>query len=167
MSNYLDKSKLVKFVDTKEQSQALKKALDGLKGVEGALMPALQKAQDIYGYLPLPVIETIAANLGKSLSEVYGVATFYTQFTLTPKGKYKISVCMGTACYVKGAGEIFDKFKDVLKIDSGECTPDGKFSLDATRCLGCCGLAPVLTVNEDVYAKVKTDEVKKIVESYK
>lgn len=155
------------FNGTQEQHEKLMTVLKSLKGMRGAMMPALQKAQDIYGYLPFEVQKVIAQELEVSLEEVFGVVTFYSQFSLNPKGKYKVGVCLGTACYVKGAGEIFDKFKELLKIDGGACTADGKFSLDATRCIGCCGLAPVLTVNEDVYGKITSKEVEGILAKYK
>lgn len=156
----------VPFKGTEEQKKKLVEMLDGIKGMPGAMMPALQKAQDIYGYLPIEVQKIIAEKLNVSLEEVFGVVTFYSQFTLNPKGENKISVCLGTACYVKGSGDILDKFKELLKIDEGELTPDGKFSLDATRCLGCCGLAPVLTVNEDVYGKLTVNDVAGIIAKY-
>ena len=155
------------FKGTKEQEKALIKMLNSLKGKQGNLMPALQKAQDIYGYIPMEVQQIIADELNLSLEEVFGVVTFYSQFTLNPKGKNKIAVCLGTACYVKGSGNILDKFKELLKIESGECTEDNHFSLDATRCIGCCGLAPVLTVNDDVYGKVVIDDVPGILAKYK
>ena len=129
-------------------------------------MPVLQKAQEIYGYLPIEVQKMIAAGLNVPLEEVYGVATFYSQFSLYPKGKYKISVCLGTACYVKGSGDVFDRLCKKLGLQSGQCTPDGRFSLDACRCVGACGLAPVLTVNEDVYGKVTVDDVETILAKY-
>lgn len=157
----------VPFTGTEEQEKKLLEVLDTLKGVPGAMMPALQKAQEIYGYLPIEVQKMIAEKLEVSLEEVFGVVTFYSQFTLNPKGKHKISVCLGTACYVKGSGNIFDKFKEVLKIDGGEMTADGKFSLDATRCLGCCGLSPVMVVNDDVYGKLTTNDVERILAKYK
>ena len=100
------------------------------------------------------------------LEKVYGVVTFYSQFSLNPKGKYKVSVCLGTACYVKGSGDIYNKLMELLKIDGGECTPDGKFSLDACRCIGACGLAPVLTINEDVYGRLTVDELSDILAKY-
>jgi NADP-reducing hydrogenase subunit HndA len=156
----------VAFTGTKAQEEQLLKVLSDLKNVEGALMPALQQAQDIYGYLPIEVQEIIADELGLSLAEVYGVATFYAQFTLTPKGKYKVGVCLGTACYVKGSGEVYEEFQKQLGVESG-ITQDLLFSLDATRCIGCCGLAPVLTVNEDVYGKVTKDQVAGILAKYK
>ena len=156
----------VPFRGTKEQESELKKILADLKGSKGALMPALQKAQDIYGYLPVEVQEMIAEGLGISLSEVYGVATFYSQFSLTPKGKYKIGVCLGTACYVKGSGEVLAEIEKVLGIKAGGISEDGKFSIDATRCIGCCGLAPVMTVNDEVYGKLTVASVGNILKKY-
>ena len=129
-------------------------------------MKALQFAQDLYGYLPYEVQQMIAEGLGISLADVYGVVTFYSQFTMYPKGKYQISICLGTACYVKGSGEIYDKLRNLLGIESGECTVDRMFSLDATRCIGCCGLAPVMTVNDDVYGKITADDVEGILAKY-
>ena len=120
-------------------------------------MPALQYAQEIYGYLPVEVLRIVAEGTGKSLEEIYGIATFYAQFSLSPKGKYKVSVCLGTACYVKGSGKILAKLEEKLGITSGECDRDGIFSLESSRCIGACGLAPVFTVNEDVYGRVKED----------
>jgi NADP-reducing hydrogenase subunit HndA len=136
------------------------------KDEQGALMPILQQAQEIYGYLPEEVQKIIADALDISLSEVYGVVTFYSQFSLSPKGKYNISVCLGTACYVKGAGDLFDKLGEKLNIKGGECTPDGKFSLEACRCIGACGLAPVLTVNEDVYGRLSVEDIDEILAKY-
>lgn len=129
-------------------------------------MPILQEAQEIYGYLPIEVQTMIADGLDISLSEVYGVATFYSQFSLTPKGDNRISVCLGTACYVKGSDKILEEVKKILGIEVGGCTEDGVFSLDATRCVGACGLAPVMMVNDDVYGKVTVKEVKGILEKY-
>ena len=124
------------------------------------------KAQEIYGYLPIEVQTKIAEGLNVPLAEVYGVVTFYTQFSLNPKGEYKIGVCLGTACYVKGSGDILEKIKEIIGIDVDGCTPDGKFSLEATRCIGACGLAPVFTVNEDVYGRITADDVPAILEKY-
>ena len=129
-------------------------------------MPILQKAQDIYGYLPLEVQRMISDETGIPMEKIYGVATFYSQFSLYPKGQYKISVCLGTACYVKGAGDVFDRLVQKLGIKSGECTPDGKFSLEACRCIGACGLAPVMTVNDDVYGKLTVDDIDEILGKY-
>jgi len=136
------------------------------KGTRGALIPVLHEAQELYGYLPMKVQKQVAEGLEIALADVYGVVTFYTQFSLNPKGKFKVSVCLGTACYVKGAGEIMDKVSSVLKIKNGECTPDMKFSLDACRCIGACGLAPVIMVNDDVYGRLVADDVPGILEKY-
>lgn len=156
----------VPFNGTKEQEAELLKVIEELKNQKGCLMPVMQKAQDIYGYLPIEVQKMIAEGLNISLEEVYGVATFYAQFTLNPKGKYKISVCLGTACYVKGSGDIFDRLSERLKIGNGECTDDAKFSLEACRCIGACGLAPVLTVNDEVYGRLTVDDVDDILAKY-
>jgi NADH-quinone oxidoreductase subunit E/NADP-reducing hydrogenase subunit HndA len=133
----------------------------------GGLMPVMQEAQALFGALPMDVQEVIADGMGKTLSEVYGVATFYAQFALAPKGKYVISVCMGTACYVKGAQAVLDKLCEYLEIPVGETTEDGEFTLDATRCIGACGLAPVMTVNDDVYGRVTPDQVAGILDKYR
>lgn len=154
------------FNGTPEQEKQLKNVLEELGSVQGALMIALQKAQEIYGYLPIQVQTMIADGLKLPLEEVYGVSTFYSQFNLNPIGKYKIGICMGTACYVKGSGEILDKFKQRLGIVPGETSADKKFTLEATRCIGCCGLAPVMTVNEEVYGKLVADDVDKILAKY-
>ncbi|MEG0456946.1 MAG: NAD(P)H-dependent oxidoreductase subunit E [Oscillospiraceae bacterium] len=156
----------VPFKGTAEQEAKLRKVINEHKNEKGALMPVLQKAQDIYGYLPQEVQEIIADGLDLPAEEVYGVVTFYSQFSLNPKGEYKISVCLGTACYVKGSGDIFNLFSEKLGIKSGECTTNGKFSLDACRCIGACGLAPVLTVNDDVYGRLTVDDVDGILEKY-
>ena len=156
----------IPFSGTPEQEQKLMKVIEDLKETKGALMPIMQKAQEIYGYLPIEVQTIIAEGLSVPLQEVYGVATFYSQFSLYPKGKYKISVCLGTACYVKGAGDVFDKLCKKLGLQSGQCTPDGRFSLDACRCIGACGLAPVLTVNDEVYGKVTVDDIDTILAKY-
>ena len=156
----------IPFSPTPEQQTALEQALQQLKGVRGAVMPALQKAQEIFGYLPIEVQKHIALKLDVPLEEVYGVSTFYSQFSLYPKGQYKISVCLGTACYVKGAGAVYERLKEKLGIEGGQCTPDGKFSLEACRCIGACGLAPVLTVNDEVYGRLTVEDVDKILEQY-
>lgn len=156
----------VPFQGTKEQEAQLRSVIAELKDERGALMPILQKAQDIYGYLPIEVQTMIADECGIPLEKVYGVATFYSQFSLYPKGKYKISVCLGTACYVKGSGDIYNKLQELLGIEGGQCTPDGKFSLDACRCIGACGLAPVLTINDDVYGRLTVDQIPGILAKY-
>ena len=148
----------VPFHGTAEQLAALDAVIAEHKTQAGALMPVLQKAQEIYGYLPIEVQSMIATEMNIPLEKVYGVSTFYSQFSLNPKGKYRISVCLGTACYVKGSGEVFNKLQEILGIKSGEITPDGKFSLQDCRCIGACGLAPVMTVNDDVYGRLTGDE---------
>ncbi|SHO52896.1 NADH-quinone oxidoreductase subunit NuoE family protein [Anaerocolumna xylanovorans] len=158
--------KTVPFNGSKEQEAELLKVINAHKHDKGALMPVLQEAQEIYGYLPIEVQTIISNEMDIPLEKVYGVATFYSQFSLNPKGKYKVSVCLGTACYVKGSGDIFNKISELLKIEGGECTPDGKFSLDACRCIGACGLAPVLTINSDVYGRLTVDDVKDIIAKY-
>ncbi|MBQ9766953.1 MAG: NAD(P)H-dependent oxidoreductase subunit E [Lachnospiraceae bacterium] len=156
----------IPFQGTKEQEAQLRAVIAELKNDRGSLMPILQKAQDIYGYLPIEVQTMIADECGIPLEKVYGVATFYSQFSLYPKGKYKISVCLGTACYVKGSGDIYEKLQQLLGIEGGQCTPDGKFSLDACRCIGACGLAPVLTINDDVYGRLTADEMADVLAKY-
>lgn len=156
----------VPFAGTAEQEAELRAKLAETKQMKGGLMPSLQAAQEIYGYLPIEVQRMIAEELNVSMEEIFGVATFYSQFTLNPQGRYQISVCIGTACYVKGAGDVLDKIAEVLKVEPGECSSDGKFSLNATRCIGCCGLAPVLTINEQVFGKVAKEEVPGILRPY-
>ncbi len=156
----------IPFQGTKEQEEQLRSVIAELKDERGSLMPILQKAQDIYGYLPIEVQTMIADECGIPLEKVYGVATFYSQFSLYPKGKYKISVCLGTACYVKGSGDIYAKLQELLGIEGGQCTADGKFSLDACRCIGACGLAPVLTINDDVYGRLTADEIADVLAKY-
>ncbi len=163
----MKKKFVIPFDGTKEQELELRKVLAELKTVPGGLMPALQKAQGIYGYLPREVLVIIAEELEVSLAEVYGVVTFYAQFSLFPKGKYQIGVCLGTACYVKGSGDIYNELEKVLGISNGEVTPDKMFSLDATRCIGCCGLAPVMSINGEVYGKLSVDDVAGIIEKYR
>lgn len=157
----------VPFAGTKEQEAALLKVIADHRDDKGALMPILQQAQDIYGYLPIEVQTKISDELDVPLEKVYGIVTFYSQFSLYPKGKYKVSVCLGTACYVKGSGDIFSKLQDLLGIKDGECTPDGKFSLESCRCIGACGLAPVITINDDVYGKLTLDDLDGIISKYK
>ena len=158
--------KTVPFNGTQEQEAKLRAVIAELKDERGSLMPIMQKAQDIYGYLPIEVQTIIADELHIPLEKVYGVATFYAQFALYPKGKYKISVCLGTACYVKGSGDLYNALMEKLGIAGGECTADGKFSLEACRCIGACGLAPVLTVNEDVYGRLTVDDLDDILAKY-
>ncbi len=162
----MGKQSTVPFKGTAEQEAQLLEVIEKHKNTRGALISVLHEAQDIYGYLPIEVQSIIAKGLDVTLAEVYGVVTFYTQFSLNPKGEYKISVCLGTACYVKGSGDIINKIKDIIGIDVDECTPDGKYSLTATRCIGACGLAPVMTVNDDVYGRLVPDDVAGILAKY-
>ena len=149
-----------------EKYQQLQAVIDAKKGTKGALMPVMQEAQAIFGYLPKEVQQFIADGLGVTLSEVYGVATFYAQFVLEPQGEHVIGVCLGTACYVKGSGDVFNKIQEILGIGADECTPDGRFSLTACRCIGACGLAPVLTVNDEVFGRLTADDVPDILKKY-
>ena len=162
----LKKISTLPFKGTPEQEAQLKAVIDAHKHDKSLLMAVMQKAQDIYGYLPIEVQIKIADGMDVPLEKVYGVATFYAQFSLSPKGEYNISVCLGTACYVKGSGDIFNKLSERLGIGADECTEDGKFSLTACRCIGACGLAPVLTVNEEVYGRLTVDDVDGILEKY-
>lgn len=157
----------VPFQGTPEQEAQLMEVIAKHKTQPGGLMPTLQEAQGIYGYLPIEVQTMIAEGLGKSLSEVYGVATFYSQFSLTPKGKHRVSVCLGTACYVKGSDKILEAVEANLGIKNGECTADGMFSIDCCRCVGACGLAPVMLVDEDVHGKLKPEQVDEILNRYR
>ena len=150
----------------KERVEALQRVIDELRDEPGALMPIMQHAQEIYGYLPIEVQKIIAEQTGIPMSKIYGVATFYSQFNLNPKGKYQISVCLGTACYVKGAGNIMDRVQQYLGIEDGGCTPDGKFSLDSCRCVGACGLAPVMMINDEVYGRLTPDDIPGILAKY-
>ncbi|MBQ1735331.1 MAG: NAD(P)H-dependent oxidoreductase subunit E [Lachnospiraceae bacterium] len=156
----------VPFTGTKEQEEQLRKFVEEEKDRPGSLMPMMQKAQEIYGYLPIEVQTMISDWTGIPLEKIYGVATFYAQFALAPKGEYRISVCLGTACYVKGSQAVYDKLSEVLGIKEGECTADRKFSLETCRCVGACGLAPVMIINDDVYGRMTPDMVEGILAKY-
>ena len=156
----------IPFAGTPEQEAQLRAVIDANKHDSSRLMGVMQEAQGIYGYLPIEVQQMIADGMGVPLEKVFGVATFYAQFALSPKGKYHISVCLGTACYVKGSGEIMDKISEQLGIGAEECTADGKYSLTACRCIGACGLAPVMTVNDEVYGRLTVDDVPGILAKY-
>lgn len=156
----------VPFTGTEEQKQKLLSVIAERKDKPGALMPIMQKAQEIYGYLPVEVQTIISDETGIPLEKIYGVSTFYAMFSLNPKGKFRVSVCLGTACYVKGSQSIYDKISETLKISEGQCTSDGVFSLDSCRCVGACGLAPVMLVNDDVYGRITADDVPKILAKY-
>ncbi len=152
----------VPFSGTKEQEAKLLEVIAKYKDMKGALMPIMQEAQDIYGYLPYQVQKIISDETEK----IYGVATFYAQFSMEPKGKYTVAVCLGTACYVKGSGAILEEVEKVLGIPDGSCTADGKFSIETCRCVGACGLAPVMIVAGDVYGKLKPEDVEGILAKY-
>ena len=155
-------------MDDKNQKFAeLQELIAKHKDEPGALMPVLQGAQALFGCVSEDVQKVIAEGLGVTLSEVYGVATFYAQFSLHPKGTYLVSVCLGTACYVKGSQKVLDKLSEVLEIPVGGTTPDGRFTLEATRCLGACGLAPVMMINGEVYGRLTPDQVPDIIQKYR
>lgn len=154
------------FNGTAEQEKQLKAVIEENKNDESKLISVMQQAQDIYGYLPIEVQEMISEGMNIPLEKVYGVSTFYAQFSLSPKGKYNISVCLGTACYVKGAQTLVDKLQEKLGIGIDECTPDGKFSLTACRCIGACGLGPVMTINDEVYGRLTADDIDDILAKY-
>lgn len=157
----------VVFRGTPEQEGKLIAAIDKYKGVKGAMMPILQEAQSIYGYLPIEVQKIIAERTGVSLEEIYGIASFYAQFKLNPDGEVAVAVCLGTACYVKGSGQIIEEVSKQLNVAVGSTSPDGRYSLEATRCIGACGLAPVMTVNGEVYGRLTVAEVAGILEKYR
>ena len=148
------------------KTEELKAFIAEHKDMPGPLMPIMQYTQEAFGYLSLENMIIIAEGLGIPVTEIYGVATFYAQFSLTPKGDNIISVCQGTACYVKGAAQVLARVESELGITSNETTEDGKFTIQDTRCLGCCGLAPVMTINEDVYGKLTADMIPAILAKY-
>lgn len=156
----------IHFEGTAEQYEALMRCIAAHRDEQGALMPVLHEAQNIYGYLPSEVQTVIAEELNLPLAEVYGVATFYSQFSLSPKGKHKISVCLGTACYVKGSDKVLEAIEHELRVSCGECTPDRNFSIDSCRCVGACGLAPVMIIDGEVYGRLKASDVKGILDKY-
>jgi NADH:ubiquinone oxidoreductase subunit E len=153
-------------MEFKEKLNKLEHIINEHKDQQGALMPVLHETQELFGYLPEEAQKLISEVLNISMAEIYGVATFYSRFTLKPRGKYTIGVCLGTACYVKNSQGIIDKIKSEIKIGAGETTTDGLFTLEATRCIGCCGLAPVMTVGEDVYGKLAPEDVLDIIKKY-
>ncbi len=150
-----------------EQYRELGTYIESVGDMPGPLINVLHKAQGIFGYLPMEVQTFISQRLDIPLSTVYGVVTFYNFFSMTPRGKYVVNICMGTACYVKGAAQVVDYFKDGLGIEEGETTEDNMFTLTTARCFGACGLAPVLMVNEDVYGHVDRKKVAEIINKYK
>ena len=151
---------------TDEQVKEFESVLNEYQGDRTNIMVVLQKTQGIFGYIPENSVKIIAERLNMPESEIYGIITFYSQFTLTPKAKYNIDVCLGTACFVLGAQEIMDKILAKLQVKVGETTKDGKWIVTSCRCLGCCGLAPAITINGEVYGKLKADDVDKILDSF-
>ena len=149
-----------------EKNVELKEFIDSHKNADGPLMPILQKAQNLFGYLSYETMEFISKEMNVPVSEIFGIATFYAQFSLQPTGDNVVSVCTGTACYVKGAASVLDAVKKELGIGAGETTEDGKFSIRDTRCLGCCGLAPVMMINDDVYGRLTPDQIEGILAKY-
>jgi len=152
-------------VDPKELE--LKKVIEKYKNTKGAVIPVLHEAQDIYGYLPIKVQKIISEGLGVPLAEIYGIVTFYAQFSLYPKGKYNIQICLGTACYVKGSGQIYERLKKELGLEKDGTTEDGMFSLESCRCVGACGLAPVMMINGEVYGRLVPDDIPRILQKYR
>ena len=157
----------VEFRGTKEQEEKLLAVIAKYEGGPGKTMPILQEAQEIYGYLPVEVQKIIAEKTGIPLEEIFGIVSFYAQFKLNPDGEIAIAVCLGTACYVKGSGDIIEEFSRQLNLPVGSTSADGKYSIEATRCIGACGLAPVLTVNGDVYGRLTKKDVAEILAKYK
>ena len=162
----LKKISNIPFKGTAEQEQQLKAVIEENKDDKSMLMHVMQEAQAIYGYLPYEVQVMIAEGMDIPIEKIYGVSTFYAQFALSPKGKYNISVCLGTACYVKGAQSILDKVEEELGIGASECTADASFSIEECRCIGACGLAPVMTVNDDVYGRLVPEDIPGIIAKY-
>ncbi|MCD7946863.1 MAG: NADH-quinone oxidoreductase subunit NuoE [Oscillospiraceae bacterium] len=161
-----NRKQILPYHGTKEQEQELLQFIAAHRETPGAAMPVLQKVQEIFGYLPEEALIVVATELDIPLSELYGVASFYAQFSLVPKGEHRISLCLGTACYVKGSADILAKLEETLQIKSGEVTPDGKFSIDACRCIGACGLAPVMMIDDDVYGQLTPDQIPAILAKY-
>lgn len=147
--------------------QQLRKIVEAINGQAGAPIRVLQQVQGLIGYLPPEILEAISKEMRIPLSELYGITSFYSFFSMVPKGKYVIQVCLGTSCYVKGGQRILDTLKKDIGLESGGTTPDGKFSLQTVRCIGCCGLSPVLAIREDVHRKVKSSQLKEILSSYR
>jgi NADH:ubiquinone oxidoreductase subunit E len=153
-------------IEMKEKMEKLEEILIEHKDIQGGLMPVLHETQELFGYIPEEAQKRISEYLNIPLAEIYGVATFYSRFTLKPRGKYTISVCLGTACYVKDAQGVLDRLKEELNVEAGATTEDNKFTLEATRCLGCCGLAPVMTIGEEVFGKLVPDDIPDILKKF-
>ena len=146
--------------------EKLEKIAKKYKNVEGGIISALHEVQDTYGYISSTAQKYLSKELNVPMSEIYGIITFYSRFSLVPKGKYNIQVCMGTACYVKGSEKVLNRFKEKLGIKEGETTSDGKFSIESVRCIGACGLAPAIVINEEVYGKMDEKKVDELIEKY-
>lgn len=153
--------------ENKEKIDELKVFIEENREMKGVLIPVLQEAQNKFGYLPKEVLQMISTDLKIPVAEIYGVVTFYSQFTFIPRGENNITVCLGTACYVKGVEKILEELENVLGIKSGGTTVDLKFSITPARCIGACGLAPVINVNEDTYGHLKPEDIKGIIEKYR
>ncbi|MGN1349784.1 MAG: NAD(P)H-dependent oxidoreductase subunit E [Anaerovoracaceae bacterium] len=160
----MSNTRAVKITD--QQMSDIIAIVDKYRDDKGALIPVLHEVQEYFGYLPIEVQKVISDELHIPLAEIYGVVTFYAQFTTQPKGKYTVSVCLGTACYVKGSGKILEKFESILGIKAGEVSGDGMFGIEACRCIGACGLAPVATVNGEVYGRLVQADVQTICDKY-
>ena len=155
-----------KRLGTDEQVKDFNELLEKNKNNRTNIMEVLQKTQGIFGYIPEDSIKLISNALQLPESEIYGIVTFYSQFSLTPKAKYNIDVCLGTACFVLGAQDVLNKILEKLNVKVGETTADGKWIVTSCRCLGCCGLAPAITINGEVYGKVKVEDIDKIIDSF-
>ncbi|MDD2481503.1 MAG: NADH-quinone oxidoreductase subunit NuoE [Lutispora sp.] len=153
-------------LEMKEKMEKLDKIIENHRGQQGALMPVLHETQELFGYLPEEAQKKISKELNVPMAEIYGVATFYSGFTLKPRGEHTISVCLGTACYVKNAQAVYERIQKDLNVKPGGTTADNKFTLVGTRCLGCCGLAPVIMIGEDVYGKLVPDDIPDILKKY-
>lgn len=160
----MSNTRAVKITD--QQMSDIIAIVDKYRDDKGALIPVLHEVQEYFGYLPIEVQKVISDELHIPLAEIYGVVTFYAQFSTQPKGKYTVSVCLGTACYVKGSGKILEKFENILGIKAGEVSADGMFGIEACRCIGACGLAPVATVNGEVYGRLVQADVQTICDKY-
>ena len=154
-------------LEFKEKMEKLEEVINQHRHQDGPLMPVLHETQELFGYIPEEAQKRISQELNVPMAEIYGVATFYSRFTLKPRGKYTIGVCLGTACYVRNAQAILEKFKEELKIEPGATSEDGIFTLEATRCLGCCGLAPVAMIGDDVYGKLVPEDIAGIIKKYR
>jgi len=159
-------TKTNKVIDSKTLQQ-IRKVIEDTDGQAGAPIRVLQQVQGIIGYLPHEVLETISGEMKIPLSELYGITSFYSFFSMVPKGKYVIQVCLGTSCYVKGGQKLLDTLNKDFGLESGGTTPDGKFSLQTVRCIGCCGLSPVIAIKEDVHGRVKPSQLKEVLSSYR